>query len=173
MEEKCEIAERILKNVSELEQKIRELDLRFEKTVMAAGPSGYVGCSHECRGMGQRRRSGSMEVIAAYLNDLGRKKDRLILLLRPVADAFDKMKKTKSGHVIYYRIAKGVSVQQYADAFGYSRRHARRLYIRAMADFYDALSSAGGDDLIRRYTVKVSPEPTQGTISEPAERKND
>ena len=173
MEEKCEVAERILKNISELEQKIRELDLRFEKTVMAAGPSGYVGCSHECRGMGQRRRSGSMENIAAYLNDLGRKKDKLILLLGPAADAFETMKGTKSGHVIFYRIGRGISVQEYADKFGYSRRHARRLYIRAMADFYDMLASCGGEELIKRFTVNSSQYQQSGAISGPAESKND
>lgn len=173
MEEKCEVAEKILKNVSELEEKIRELDIRFERTVFASGPSGYVGCSHECRGMGQRKRSGSMESIAAYLNDLGRKKDRLILQLRPVADAFESMKGTKSGHVIFFRIAKGMSVQAYADKFGYSRRHARRLYIRAMADFYDALSAAGGAELIDRYARSVLQKQRQYAFSVPSDNEND
>lgn len=102
MEEKCEIAERILSHVMEMEYYIRELDMRFEKTVFACGPSGYVGCSNECRGAGDRRRSGFMEDIAEYLNALGKKKDRVIISLKPVVQAFEELKGTRSGHVIFF-----------------------------------------------------------------------
>lgn len=151
MEEKCEIAERILSHVMEMEHYIHELDMRFEKTVFACGPSGYVGCSNECRGAGDRRRSGFMEDIAEYLNALGKKKDRVILSLRPVVQAFEELKGTRSGHVIYFRVGRGLSVQEYADTFQYSRRHARRLYIQAMADFYQKLAKYDTGGLIKRF----------------------
>ncbi len=151
MEEKCEIAERILQHVMEMERYIHELDMRFEKTVFACGPSGYVGCSHECRGAGDRRRSGFMEDIAEYLNALGRKKDRVIISLKPVVQAFEALKGTRSGHVIFYRVGKGISVQEYADTFHYSRRHARRLYIKAMEDFYQKLIRYDTEGLVERF----------------------
>jgi|GEM_PF-6829560 hypothetical protein len=154
MEEKCEIAERILSHVMEMEYYIRELDMRFEKTVFACGPSGYVGCSNECRGAGDRRRSGFMEDIAEYLNALGKKKDRVIISLKPVVQAFEELKGTRSGHVIFFRVGKGLSVQEYADTFHYSRRHARRLYLQAMADFYQKLAKYDTEGLIEKFRQK-------------------
>ncbi len=151
MEEHCEIAEKILLNLHEIEKYVHELDKQFERTVLSCGPSGYVGCSHECRGIGQRRRSGYMEDIAAYLNELGRKKDRMIIFIKPIVEAFERLKGTRSGHVIYNRIGKGMSVQEYGEKFGYSRRHSRRLYIKAMNDFYNTLLEYNGQEIIDKY----------------------
>ena len=128
--------------------------MRFEKTVFACGPSGYVGCSNECRGAGDRRRSGFMEDIAEYLNALGKKKDRVIISLKPVVQAFEELKGTRSGHVIFFRVGKGLSVQEYADTFHYSRRHARRLYLQAMADFYQKLAKYDTEGLIEKFRQK-------------------
>ena len=151
MEEKCEIAERILEYVTDLERYIHDIDKKFDAVVMSCGPSGYVGCSNECRGSGLRRRSAFMEDIAEYLNNLGRKKDSAIIALRPVAEAFEDMKYSKSGHVIYWRIGKGISVQEYAEKFKFSRRHSRRLYIKAMADLYDRIEKFNGHELIEKF----------------------
>lgn len=89
--------------------------------------------------------------IAEYLNTLGRKKDRVIIGLSPVVQAFEALRGTRSGHVIFFRTGKGLSVQEYAQKFHYSRRHARRLYIQAMADFYQKLLQFNGEDLIETF----------------------
>ncbi len=152
MEEKIDIAEKILLSLKEIEKCITDIDKRFEQVVFACGPSGYVGCSNECRGVGRRRRSGFMEDIATYLNNLGKKKDRLIISIRPVVLAFEKLKGTRSGHIIYHRIGRGMGVQEYGNKFGFSRRHVRRLYIKAMLDMYNALIENGGEELIKKYS---------------------
>lgn len=152
MNEKYETAERLLAFAKEAEQYIRNIDKRFERTVFECGPSGYVGCSHECRGAGLRRRSGHTEDIVEYLYDLGKKKDQMILFLRPLVCAFDDMKRTRSGHIIYYCVGKGYSSQEYAQRFDYSRRHARRLYIKAMEDLYLYVMKNGGKSLLNKFS---------------------
>ncbi len=151
MKENWQIAEEILNYAVETQDYIRKLDKQFEKIVFESGPSGYVGCSHECRGQGQRRRSGSMEDISKVLMRIGINKDKAIISIKPLIDAFEKMKRTRSGHVIYYRVGKKIGVQDYADRFGYSRRHSRRLYIRAMEDLYSILEENGGMSLIEKF----------------------
>ncbi len=150
MEEKCEAAERVLLYAMETERLIWELDKRFERVAFSCGPSGYVGCSQECRGAGERRRTGFTEDIVEYLLKIGIKKDKLIISLRPLVEAFERMRKTRSGHVIYWCVGRGMSSQQYADKYKYSRRHARRLYIKAMSEFYDLLVDSGGKELIEK-----------------------
>lgn len=151
MDERCETAEKILMFAKEAQRYINNVDKKFERVVFECGPSGYVGCSHECRGQGLRRRSGCMEDISNYLLRLGQNKDQMILLIRPVILAFENMSRTRSGHVIYYRCGKCLTVQQYADRFGYSRRHARRLYIKAMLDLYNNISRFDGKELISKF----------------------
>ncbi len=151
MEEKCETAEKILKYATETEQLIQDLDRRFEYVAFSCGPSGYVGCSQECRGVGLRRRTGFTEDIANHLMAIGIKKDRLIICLRPIIETFEKLRRTRSGHVIYWCMGQGLSSKQYGEKYNYSRRHVRRIYIKAMSDFYDILEASGGHELIEKF----------------------
>lgn len=146
-----EAAEKILDYVRERESFINKIDRKFERIAFENGPSGYVGCSNECRGAGLRRRSGYMEDTAAYLTALGQEKDRAILELKPVVCAFEKMRGSRSGHIIYYRVGKKLGVQEYADKVGISRRHCRRLYIKAMDDLAKFIIFYGGQDLINKF----------------------
>lgn len=154
MTEKWEIAEKIVKYAKGLEEYVHDIDIKFECTVFACGPSGYVGCSHECRGSGRRRRSGHMLDMASYLNDLGRKKDRAIITMRPVVLAFEELKNTRTGHIIYYRLGRNLSSQEYGERFGYSRRHSRRIYIKALNELYDAIYKNNGESLIEKFNTE-------------------
>lgn len=78
----------------------------------------------------------------------------MIISLKPVVQAFEELKGTRSGHVIFFRVGKGLSVQEYADTFHYSRRHARRLYLQAMADFYQKLAKYDTEGLIEKFRQK-------------------
>lgn len=152
MKEKVEIVEDLLAYAIEAERYINNIDKRFERTIFECGPSGYVGCSHECRGAGLRRRSSYAEDIIDYLYEMGKKKDQMILFLRPLVCAFDDMKRTRSGHIIYYCVGKGLSSQEYAEKFDYSRRHARRLYLKAMEDLYCYILRNGGKTLLNKFS---------------------
>ena len=99
------------------------------------------------RGAGLRRHSGYMEDTAA----LGQEKDRAIMELKPVVCAFEKLRGTRSGHIIYYRAGKKSGVQEYADKVGISRRHCRRLYIKAMDDLAKFIIRYGGQNLIDKF----------------------
>ena len=103
------------------------------------------------RGAGLRRRSGYMEDTAAHLTALGQEKDRAIMELKPVVCAFEKLRGTSSGHIIYYRAGKKLGVQEYADRAGISRRHCRRLYIKAMDDLAKFIIRYGGQNLIDKF----------------------
>ncbi len=146
-----EAAEKILDYVRERESFIHKIDRKFEHIVFENGPSGYVGCSNECRGAGLRRRTGHMIDTVAYLTALGQEKDRAILELNPVVCAFEKLRGTRSGHIIYYRVGKKMGVQEYADKVGISRRHCRRLYIKAMDDLAKFIAFYGGQDLLDKF----------------------
>ena len=152
MKERYQIVEDLLAYAIEAEQYIKSIDKRFEKTVLECGPSGYVGCSHECRGAGLRRRSGHTEDIVDYLYEMGKKKDQMILFLRPLVCAFDDMKRTRSGHIIYYCVGKGLSSQEYGERFNYSRRHTRRLYLKAMEDLFCYILRNGGKTLLNKFS---------------------
>lgn len=156
---RCETAERILEYACEKENFINRADKQFFRTVLECGPSGYVGCSNECRGVGLLRRSGHMADIAEYLLNLGIEKDRAIIEIKPVLCAFEKMKNTRNGHIIYYRIGKKMGVQEYADKIGISRRHCRRIYVKAMEEFLNLVTFYGGAKLVEKFAdVAVSDE---------------
>ena len=151
MQEFWETAEKILAYAVNTEERIRRIDKKYTQTVYACGPSGYVGCSQECRGAGERRRSGCMETIVPYLESLLERKRALILSVMPVVEAFESLRGTRSAHVLYYCCGKQYSSQEYGKKFGYSRRHARRLYLRAMTDLYKRILLFQGEDLIQRF----------------------
>lgn len=168
---RCETAEKILEYACEKENFINRADKKFIRTVFECGPSGYVGCSNECRGVGLLRRSGYMADIADYLLNLGAEKDRAIIEIKPVLCAFEKMKNTRSGHIIYYRIGKKMGVQAYADKIGISRRHCRRLYVKAMEEFLQHVIANGGASLVEKFEKQSnSTENTQNYIT--CEEKN-
>ena len=99
-----EAAEKILDYVRERESFIHKIDRKFEHIVFENGPSGYVGCSNECRGAGLRRRTGHMIDTVAYLTALGQEKDRAILELNPVVCAFEKTSRNpKRSHYLLPR----------------------------------------------------------------------
>ncbi len=148
---RCETAEKILEYACEKENFINRADKQFFRTALECGPSGYVGCSNECRGVGLLRRSGYMADIAEYLLKLGIEKDRAIIEIKPVLCAFEKMKNTRNGHIIYYRIGKKMGVQEYADKIGISRRHCRRLYVKAMEEFLNLVTFYGGAKLVEKF----------------------
>lgn len=146
-----EAAEKVLDYVKERESFINKTDRKFERIVFENGPSGYVGCSNECRGSGLRRRTGHMEDTAEYLTALGQEKDRAILEIKPVVCAFERLRGTRSGHIIYFRAGRKLGVQEYADKVGISRRHCRRLYIKAMDDLAKFIAFYGGQDLLDKF----------------------
>jgi len=150
--EEYEIAERVIKYALNTEKMIHDIDKRFERIIYSCAPSGYVGCSQESRGSGDLRRTSFMSEIGECLTRLGQKKDRAIITLKPIVIAFERLKHTRSGHVIYWQIGKGLSTAEYGEKFNFSRRHARRLYIKAMQDLYTLLNENGGENLIEKFS---------------------
>lgn len=153
MKEKYESAEALLDYAIQAQICINRIDAQYNRIVFECGPSGYVGCSNECRGSGLRRRSGSMMEIVDYLTELGKKKDRLIIFLKPLICAFEDMKNSRDGHIIYHMCGKGLSAQEYGEKFGYSRRHVRRMYIRALTDLYNNILRNDGDALLNKFSI--------------------
>ena len=133
-------AEKLLKQLKEMEAACKRIDKQVYATALRGGPSGYVGQSQECRGQGLRRRSGSAFAMAQYLLELMEQKKRLLHILSLAQTVFMQLRGTKEGRLIYLRFGQRLSTQACADRMGISRRQYHRRYVRALQVFTDKVT---------------------------------
>ena len=141
-------AEKLLKQLKDMEAACRRIDRQVYATALAGGPSGYVGQSQECRGQGLRRRSGSAFGMSQYLLALTDQKRRLLQMLSPVQTVFIQLRGSKEGRLIYLRFGLCLPTQECADRMGISRRQYHRRYVRALQVFIEKITETEAGDAL-------------------------
>jgi len=153
--EQIKRAERLLRQVRELQKALKRLDAQVLAVALSAGPSGSwrlfgisaKGISH-CK-------SGVYET-AQYITSIIEQKKRILRALFLIEQCFVQMRGTICARVIFLRLGLGLTTRECAIMLKISRRQYQRRYIKALKSFYEMLAQIeGGEKLLLEGTNQL------------------